>query len=120
MAPVDILLLFASSEGDAPKVIELLAAGADLNIKVGCHSQHHFTCLSALRYSAFAVAASTYDLGCIAETSLYMLVSTSPVSSRSCSLHLRSGLNCNDITLHALSVLRQSALAVAASTYDLS
>lgn len=33
MAPVDILLLFASSEGDAPKVIELLAAGADLNIK---------------------------------------------------------------------------------------
>lgn len=32
--PCDILLLFAASEGDAPKVIELLAAGADTNVKV--------------------------------------------------------------------------------------
>lgn len=31
--PVDILLLLASSEGDTPKVVELLAAGANSNIK---------------------------------------------------------------------------------------
>ena len=34
LAPVDILLLLASSEGDAPKVIELIAAGANLDTKV--------------------------------------------------------------------------------------
>ncbi len=34
LAPVDILLLLASSEGDAPKVIELIAAGANLETKV--------------------------------------------------------------------------------------
>lgn len=33
-APCDILLLFAASEGDAPKVIELLAAGANTDVKV--------------------------------------------------------------------------------------
>ena len=33
-APCDILLLFAASEGDAPKVIELLAAGAHMDVKV--------------------------------------------------------------------------------------
>ncbi|KAL0037014.1 hypothetical protein WJX77_009396 [Trebouxia sp. C0004] len=33
LAPVDILLLLASSEGDAPKVIELIAAGANLDTK---------------------------------------------------------------------------------------
>lgn len=32
--PVDILLLLASSEGDAPKVAELLAAGASTGVKV--------------------------------------------------------------------------------------
>ena len=32
--PVDILLLLASSEGDAPKVAELLAAGASTDVKV--------------------------------------------------------------------------------------
>ena len=34
MAPIDILLLMAASEGDTPKVIELIAAGADLEIQV--------------------------------------------------------------------------------------
>jgi len=34
LAPVDILLLLASSEGDAPKVFELIAAGANLDTKV--------------------------------------------------------------------------------------
>ena len=34
MAPCDILLLLSSSEGDAPKVTELLAAGAYSDIKV--------------------------------------------------------------------------------------
>ena len=34
IAPVDILLLLASSEGDTPKVVELLAAGATVDIKV--------------------------------------------------------------------------------------
>jgi len=34
LAPVDILLLLASSEGDAAKVIELIAAGANLDTKV--------------------------------------------------------------------------------------
>lgn len=34
IAPVDILLLLASSEGDAPKVVELLSAGATIDIKV--------------------------------------------------------------------------------------
>ncbi len=33
-APCDILLLFAASDGDAPKVIELLAAGANIEVKV--------------------------------------------------------------------------------------
>ena len=34
MAPCDILLLLSASEGDAPKVTELLAAGAYSDIKV--------------------------------------------------------------------------------------
>ena len=34
MAPCDILLLLSSSEGDAPKVAELLAAGAHIGTKV--------------------------------------------------------------------------------------
>lgn len=34
MAPCDILLLLSSSEGDAPKVAELLAAGAHTEVKV--------------------------------------------------------------------------------------
>ena len=29
--PVDIILLFASAEGDTPKIEEILAAGADKN-----------------------------------------------------------------------------------------
>ncbi|KAL3145880.1 hypothetical protein ABBQ38_015250 [Trebouxia sp. C0009 RCD-2024] len=33
MAPCDILLLLSSSEGDAPKVAELLAAGAHIGVK---------------------------------------------------------------------------------------
>jgi len=33
IAPVDILLLLASSEGDTPKVVELLSAGATIDIK---------------------------------------------------------------------------------------
>ena len=40
MAPVDILLLLASSEGDEPKVVELLAAGASTEIKVICPFAH--------------------------------------------------------------------------------
>ena len=31
--PVDVILLWASEEGDAPKVEEVLAAGADVNVK---------------------------------------------------------------------------------------
>lgn len=34
LAPVDLLLLMASKENDAPKVAELIRAGADLNTKV--------------------------------------------------------------------------------------
>ncbi|KAK9917712.1 hypothetical protein WJX75_007453 [Coccomyxa subellipsoidea] len=33
LAPVDLLLLMASKENDAPKVAELIRAGADLNTK---------------------------------------------------------------------------------------
>lgn len=33
LAPVDALLLFACKENDAPKVEELLKAGADINVK---------------------------------------------------------------------------------------
>jgi len=36
VAPVDLLLLMAASENDAPKVAELLRAGAKLDSKVGC------------------------------------------------------------------------------------
>lgn len=43
MAPVDILLLLASSEGDEPKVVELLAAGASTEIKV-IHPFAHVQC----------------------------------------------------------------------------
>lgn len=31
--PVDLLLLMACSENDAPKVEEVLSAGADINVK---------------------------------------------------------------------------------------
>ena len=34
LAPVDLLLLMAASENDAPRVAELIRAGADINIKV--------------------------------------------------------------------------------------
>jgi|TARA_B100000683_G_scaffold34624_1_gene30287 hypothetical protein len=33
MHPVDIILLFASAEGDTPKIEEILAAGADKTVK---------------------------------------------------------------------------------------
>lgn len=36
LAPVDLLLLMAAKENDAPKVAELIRAGADLDIKVTC------------------------------------------------------------------------------------
>ncbi len=36
LAPVDLLLLMAAQENDAPRVAELIRAGADLNTKV-CH-----------------------------------------------------------------------------------
>lgn len=39
LAPVDLLLLMAAKENDAPKVAELIRAGADLNIKVTLPSQ---------------------------------------------------------------------------------
>lgn len=42
-APCDILLLFAASEGDAPKVIELLAAGAHMDVKVSQLATLHTT-----------------------------------------------------------------------------
>jgi hypothetical protein len=32
--PVDLLLLMAAKENDAPRVAELLRAGADVNVKV--------------------------------------------------------------------------------------
>ena len=35
LAPVDLLLLMAAKENDAPKVAELLRAGAKLDVKVG-------------------------------------------------------------------------------------
>ena len=34
LAPVDLLLLMAASENDAPRVAELIRAGADISIKV--------------------------------------------------------------------------------------
>ena len=34
LAPVDLLLLMAAKENDAPKVAELIRAGADLSTKV--------------------------------------------------------------------------------------
>lgn len=34
LAPVDLLLLMAAQENDAPRVAELIRAGADLNTKV--------------------------------------------------------------------------------------
>lgn len=34
LAPVDLLLLMAASENDAPRVAELIRAGADINIQV--------------------------------------------------------------------------------------
>ncbi len=34
LAPVDLLLLMAAKENDAPKVAELIRAGADINTKV--------------------------------------------------------------------------------------
>ena len=41
VAPADLLLLMAASENDAPKVAELLRAGADTSAKVGrqCNTQ---------------------------------------------------------------------------------
>ncbi len=34
LAPVDLLLLMAAQENDAPRIAELLRAGADVNTKV--------------------------------------------------------------------------------------
>ena len=34
LAPVDLLLLMAAGEDDAPRVAELIRAGADISIKV--------------------------------------------------------------------------------------
>ena len=40
LAPVDLLLLMAATENDAPRVAELLRAGADINIRVRHLPQH--------------------------------------------------------------------------------
>ena len=40
LKPVDLLLLMAASENDAPKVAELLRAGADASIRVRANQPH--------------------------------------------------------------------------------
>lgn len=59
--PVDILLLLASSEGDTPKVVELLAAGANSNIKVSlaCKSYKPHAPIAALQQYKTPKPAST-------------------------------------------------------------
>ena len=82
MAPCDILLLLSASEGDAPKVIELLAAGAYADIKVSSAPFYAVACLHSMpvcltdRCSCSASLELLYSTSQAALCAIHVCIST--------------------------------------------